>query len=73
MMLVCALNFSIVILCVDHVTWLTKVAMSNLSGWLCWNDGCRLWLCIKYILYIIKVVCKDVCISCMMLCTLDCY
>ena len=28
----CALTFCIVILCVDHVIWLTMAAMSSLSG-----------------------------------------
>ena len=36
--------------CVDHVTWLTIAAISNLSGWLCWDDGCRMWLCIRCML-----------------------
>ena len=47
---VCALTFWIVILCVDHVMWLTIAEMSSLSGWLCWDDGCHMWLCIRYIL-----------------------
>ena len=27
--------------------WLIMAAMSNLSRWLCWDDGCRMWLCIR--------------------------
>jgi hypothetical protein len=34
-MLVCALTFCIVILCVNHIIWLTMTNMSNLPGWLC--------------------------------------
>lgn len=49
-MSVCALTFGIVILCVNHVIWLTMAAMTILSGWLCWDDRCRMWLFIKYIL-----------------------
>ena len=49
-MLMCALIFWIVILCVDHVMRLTIVAMSSLSRWLCWDDGCRMWLFIRYVM-----------------------
>ena len=45
-----ALTFWIVILCVDHVIWLTIAAMSRLSRWLSWDDGCHMWLFIRYIL-----------------------
>ena len=29
--------------------WLTIGEMNNLSGWLCWDDGCRMWLCNRHI------------------------
>ena len=38
------------ILYVDYVIWLTVAATSNFSGWSCWDDGSRMWLCIRYIL-----------------------
>ena len=39
----------------DHIIWLTIVAMSSLSGWLCWDDGRRMWLFIRYILLRLSV------------------
>ena len=35
--------------------WLTIAAMSSLSGWLCWDDGCCMWLFIRYILLRLSV------------------
>ena len=46
----CALTFCIVILCVEHVIWLTMAMMSSLSWWLCWDNGCCMWLFIRLIL-----------------------
>lgn len=60
---VCALTLCIVILCVDQVMWLTIADMSSLSGWLCWDDGCRMWLCIRYMLLRLSV---NMCMSCVL-------
>ena len=57
-------TFCIVIFCVDQVIWLTKVVMCNLSGWLCLDDGCCMWLCIWYIL--LRCLACDV-VYCLML------
>ena len=59
---VCALTSCIVFLCVDQVIWVTMVGMHSLSGWLCWDDGCRIWLFIKYILLRLFVNTKVSCV-----------
>lgn len=48
--LVCAMIFCIVILCLDHMILLIMATMSNLSRWLCWDDGCLMWVFVKYTL-----------------------
>ena len=55
------------ILCVDYVIWLTIAAMSSLYVWLCWDDGWRMWLFIRYIL--LKMFVK-MWVSCMWCCVL---
>jgi hypothetical protein len=44
--------------------WLTLAAMSSSSRWLCWDDGCLMWLCIKSLLirmYVKICVCYVCC------------
>ena len=47
--------------------WLTIAEMSSLSRWLCWDDGCRIWLCIRYILLRFFVKMR------VLLCFFNCY
>lgn len=46
----CACAFCIAILCLDHLIGLIMADMNNLSGWLCWDEGCFMWLFSKNML-----------------------
>jgi hypothetical protein len=43
---------------------LTIAAMSSLSGWLCWDDGCRMWLCIRHMLLKLSIKIYVYCVRC---------
>lgn len=54
----CILWWCIVILCVDHVIWLTMATMSSLSRWLCWDDGCFTSITYKSCAWIANKICN---------------
>ena len=62
-----ALTFCIVILYGNHVMRCIMKAMRSLSGWLCWEDGCHMWLFRRHLLFKLLV---EMWTSCVGLCIL---
>ena len=46
----------------DHMV--SASSLSRLSEWLCWDDGCRMWLFIRYIMLRLSVRMWISCVSC---------
>lgn len=67
LILVWALTFWIVILCLNYVMYWTIDAISSLSIWLCWEDGCLTWLSMKWMLLRLSVkICMSWLTSCVL-------